>query len=134
MKEGQSYLGWDTSWLWAIACRKWEFQWTFLWYNYEIRTKLVQHHFKFKPCVSFYIAGRGFLTLLIYEDLLLYCLPFFFRFCSLPPNPPLSISSLHTLLFLLPSLATKWMTLPHFVILYYFILWIYTCVALVPKY
>ena len=29
----------NVSWHWAMACRNWKFQWTFPWYNYEIRTK-----------------------------------------------------------------------------------------------
>ena len=44
------------SWHWAMACRNWEFQWPFPWCNYEIRTKLAQHHFKSKPSASSYMC------------------------------------------------------------------------------
>ena len=51
------FILWNNAgWHWAMACRNWELQWTFPWYNYEIRTKLVQHHFKSKPSASFYIC------------------------------------------------------------------------------
>ena len=58
------FILWNyASWHWAVACRNWEFQWRFLSYNYEIKTKLVQHHFKFKPSASFYICTTISVTL-----------------------------------------------------------------------
>ena len=35
------FILWNNAgWHWAIACRNCEFQWTIIWYNYEIRTNL----------------------------------------------------------------------------------------------
>ena len=74
------------------------------------------------------IVGRWFLTLLFYEDPL-YCLPPFYKFCSLLPQPP------PPLLFSLPCFL-DWMcdpaTFDGCIIL--MIWWICTCQTLVLEY